>query len=516
MQLPDLSGFLSNLDAGALLDLIRLGIEHFKDFAADLGSVSFLDQTIPIINKTAAELIDFPKLATDFADAILLGLDNLEAAGTFTVQSVIDVVLDAASSVGGGSFLPSLNGAGTGGADAMVFNVNFDLAKSIALPINLGTEASALGLQLGAGGIVNVDLAGDFDLGFGIDLGGGLADAESFFLTPGQLSADLDVSSTLNAGLNIGFLQAGIVNGTVSLDTHLDVGLKDPNNDGRITLSELQGNAIASLIEFVPAPVADLDVNLPIEASVGGFTATANLHIADDNLFESINTPFTFDFTSPNLEDLLSFNNLSPASLIGLINQLGSQIQALAGSFDVDSIPLIGGGIEKILDFVNFVTDFTNRFFDISMLGSSVVDLDGLKSIAQNLTGDAGFSLTIDGTVVPLTLTKTTLTSLTSVDGLVDALNTAISTAGIAAKVQASNVNGQIKLTAIDPAIETFQIDIADAENSPLSTFLDGAQQSIKNFLFNTIQSFAAKVSELTGGLVERSSTRPPTCSPST
>src|SRR5262249_37427630 len=155
-----------------------------------------------------------------------------------------------------------------------------------------------------------------------IDLGGGLSGLERFFIKPTQLHLSADALATLNAGLSIGFLHAGINNGTVSLDTEFNVNLVDPNGDGMISLAELQGTTISNLIN-IPDPLAEVHVDLPVSASLGDFGASAEIEIDAANLFDNPVPTFSFTPNTGDIQDLLNFNALSPASLIGLLQQLG-------------------------------------------------------------------------------------------------------------------------------------------------------------------------------------------------
>src|SRR5262249_60161438 len=104
---------------------------------------------------------------------------------------------------------------------------------------------------------------------FGVNLGSGVAPLDRFFLRPGPLVLSADVNATaINAGLNLGFLQANVGGGTIQLDTKLSAAINDPNHDGQVTLGELLNTPLGSLVN-VTAPAASPDVNLPLQATAG-------------------------------------------------------------------------------------------------------------------------------------------------------------------------------------------------------------------------------------------------------
>src|SRR5207249_8249569 len=87
------------------------------------------------------------------------------------------------------------------GKKELRFDLNLDETISTSIPIDLGSEASRLGLALDASAAVDLQaalhaggLGGKFT--FGIDLTPGLDPSQAFFLLPGDT---LEASSTVNA-----------------------------------------------------------------------------------------------------------------------------------------------------------------------------------------------------------------------------------------------------------------------------------------------------------------------------
>ena len=110
------------------------------------------------------------------------------------------------------------------------------------------------------------------------------------------------------------------------------------------------------------------------------------------------------------------------------------------------------------------------------------------------------FSVSVNGaTVVPVTVSASATDDNTSLAHLVSDINDALATAGLGSQVQAGLVLNRLRLTAIDPAVTSFQLSIA--ANNPTITqlhFADGQQSTLAPD-FDTIDSFINKVAEKLG-----------------
>src|SRR5262249_24150889 len=135
----------------------------------------------------------------------------------------------------------------------IVFDLDLNLTGSTQIPIDLGTQASGLGLSVDASGTLALDTGVRFvsaadesvpKSAFGVNHTPGVDAADAFFLRTEKLLATGSVSATdLNAGMRAGFLGAQIVGGRVALDGRVRGTLSDPNGDGRFTIGELTGAA---------------------------------------------------------------------------------------------------------------------------------------------------------------------------------------------------------------------------------------------------------------------------------
>ena len=192
----------------------------------------------------------------------------------------------------------------------------------------------------------------NFDFSFGFDLTQGLAPEEAFFIQVDQLSANAEVkASEMNLDAQVGFLDIDVKDGQFKLNAGVNVAFVDPNGDGKITLNELQGNAIDSLIDLNAK--GSVNGNLPVEVSIGSFTTDPSsrsasdpeIIIADTNIFDET----ALQITVNNFEELLNFNNISPTSFLSLLNQLGEKLQTIASSLNPPgSIPFVEEKIEQI------------------------------------------------------------------------------------------------------------------------------------------------------------------------
>ena len=93
------------------------------------------------------------------------------------------------------------------------------------------------------------------------------------------------------------------------------------NADGKITLSELQGTELSSLV--TQNATGSLGVSLPTSATLGSFTfGNALLTLTDTNLFDAAAPPLTLGGAGS--VDMLKFNNINSGQMLTLADELGA------------------------------------------------------------------------------------------------------------------------------------------------------------------------------------------------
>jgi hypothetical protein len=160
---------------------------------------------------------------------------------------------------------------------AIRFDIALDVSKTIQTGVDLGGGLAALGLDPDLGGSLQISLTVGLSLSFsfGIDLGsmiaGNAPTANDFFIrlhrAQATLVAALDIDG-ISVAMDLGAAQGtlSIDGGHIQIDGSVNLGITDPNADGKLTFAELAD--IGSLLQLEPH--ATLEVILPISGTVTG------------------------------------------------------------------------------------------------------------------------------------------------------------------------------------------------------------------------------------------------------
>jgi len=287
----------------------------------------------------------------------------------------------------------------------------------------------------------------------------GLSPADAFFINVSSMTAGVSVqANNLNLGVHVGFLDAQVKNGSVNLSATVGLLFSNPssttNVNGNITLSALQGNPAGSVVTIQP-PTSSLTATLPVTTNLFSVTGTPAITLSDADLFSgapldvSVNSDFT-NLLSP-------FDNLTSGDFSTLFSDLGSSLQHIASSLNPTSIPLVGKQISDIVDFTQTTSGLINQLKSQILVGSGALPANG------QLSGDAQFAIAVGSAgPVNVTVSAASTTSDTSINDLVTAINTALTSASLSSKFQAVTESGQIELIAIDPTIAHFSISGAN------------------------------------------------------
>jgi Ca2+-binding RTX toxin-like protein len=340
---PDFSGLLDNLDfcdlidssAGILLD----GLDSFLGSVQDGLNEVVMNQNLPLVGGGLANAADF---ISDFRNGLLLELrTRIDAAGGSATTAIENAIKEAFwNTLGPGGLDILINADGTeldldegySQLDVVLdceegLVVNLRLNKTTALidttenPIDFDIGVPGFGLEVSG----NVEVSVGFDLQFGF----GLNKEDGFYFD----SSDDDELSIfflaeipgLAAKGELAFLQLDVADDDddpSSFEGQFFVDLKDPNNDGKLTFSEItaSGTQFSDIIEAGLEAVADL--NLDLSASFGGNASfpriVAELHLdwswtlgggsmGPEIMFSNIGLDlgsFISDFLSPILEEI--------------------------------------------------------------------------------------------------------------------------------------------------------------------------------------------------------------------
>jgi len=232
--LAGLAGWADTLDDHNLVAQLLPVVGQSIGDGLDLGDI--LDQGLA--QPVAAYFLGDPTDPT--TDELVTAITNLQGA-TFD-----NVTLTVTGVSGGKSTVP--------GDNELVFNLVLQADRSLVANPILGPEGDALGIDFSS--TINADATLTLDFSFGVDLSVGLTDEQAFFIRVNSFDTDVDanVAALPTGAMSIGFFDAALTSGNMALDADLGVGLTnldlDPN--GNITLEELQGNSLSSLVTLTP------------------------------------------------------------------------------------------------------------------------------------------------------------------------------------------------------------------------------------------------------------------------
>ena len=286
---PGMAYIQSKIDE--LKHSIEDGVQKLDDLLADLSSDPILNAELPIVGKKLTEVIDIGALrqvataVTDYLDTFDLTSDTPTALPT--IRGLLDALNTALNTalqeaLDGAPVTLTISGALDTESPAIRFDIALDLSKTIHTGVDLGSGLAALGLDPELGGSLDLSLTVGISLSFsfGIDLGsmitGHAPTADDFFIrvhkAEASVVADLDINGIqidMDLGAASGTLS--IDGGHIRLDGKVNLGITDPNADGKLTFAELAD--IGSLLQLEPH--ATLEVTLPISGTLTGPTSSS-------------------------------------------------------------------------------------------------------------------------------------------------------------------------------------------------------------------------------------------------
>ncbi|PLX90166.1 MAG: hypothetical protein C0619_09990, partial [Desulfuromonas sp.] len=425
-DLPDFSD-LSLDDIGALLNQFNGYLSSLTGFDA---LETLYNTKLPFTNgQTVGDILD---LSQKFKENIVDKLID-PVTGDFLFSSLQE--------------LATILNTELGLQDVFTITADGELLFDFGFTKSLTSSAVTNGIDLGfdindPAGLADISVSADtslsgnatFDLTLGIDLNTvGTNLQASLFALPGTvISADFDLlASGVNGNARLGFIDVGIVDGTVIGDASAAISLLDvvPNGDGKITLSEFSSASASDLV----SATADgwVYAALPLSASFGGLTIPAGPETTVTIGISDITDPATTIYyhlpSTDVFNELLNFTNMNAASFVSLLGQLSNWLDEMrtSGKFDVD-IPLADAALEEVLGFA--------------------------EMISAKLLYDKGSDHIVDQD-----------------DTLLVDINVALEDAGLRDQILAvADADRSITLVAIDPAIDSFTVS---ANSSDLGGF---------------------------------------------
>lgn len=473
--------------SGSQVQAIKEGLQGIANWASNLDTLEPLSKKLPIIDRSISDLLDINSI---FQNYLVKPVNDYFANdATPTTGELVNVLKGI--NITAGDLLIKVDPTSVLGdivstpqGNQLKFNLKFQANRTTSTSLDLGSKAAEdYGLKLTAD--TNVGLNGklDIDFAFGVNLTPGLANSEAFFVQFNNLSANAEVqASNLNLGMNVGFLGANVSNGSLNLNAKVQVGLNDPNSDGNITLSEIQGTTFSNLVSVTPT--GSINATLPVTTDLAGLNAVnSTVTIADSNIF---NDPAP-SVNVANFDNLLKFKNITPTDVIGLLNQIGDTLQTASPGWNLpNGIPFLEENINKLVDFSDVFSQFTRELFDNVLAGTNNAPANGV------LNSPTVFELKLNGGSKVMVNVDPDANNQ-KIDDLVADINTALGTAGLGSSVIAGRDGARITFTTANSS-DSLVINAAVPELG-----FDPNQQSKPVFKFDTIQELVDNLIPLTG-----------------
>ena len=383
---------LSNLPApssvpnfAAIFDALRLdgAIDGFQE-----GWDTLFD-TLDAVVDAAALLTKIPlvgdqlKGAVQFIQDLRDGVTNaLSSTGEQSIE-LLHESLYAVVGPSGLNWLKDRNGNGVdetdivispGAISASTSEVRIDMklgqsANLVNVPIGFDLGFPSLGLELD--GRVQLKVGFEWDLGFGI------SKSHGFYVSSAakdELKISLEASVPgLHAKGTLGYMQVDARDLDSSVVGTINVDLKDPNEDGRLTIGEL--TSAARISQLVDAHLTvDVGINLHLDASLLGSSAVpsigADLHI-------------NWNLDSASMADtVLGGTNLPEISLTNVTLDAGTALSGIIGP-TLSKLDSFFDEIRPVIDFLNTPTPVIS-----DLLGSPISLIEVADKLSPGLNAE--------------------------------------------------------------------------------------------------------------------------------
>jgi len=405
VTLPDIGAIFENPFADFGIDQILDALELLVDFLLDFEQFDFLDQPIPVLDKSVSDLLG---MAQDLADYI----DELRANPSDSLQFLEDAINDAIGLSGAtlADVFDVVNdqALGTTLDDALSgFNIGWDNTKEmLTLTLNIGagfSESLNVGFsEMGFGDLfadIGIDGLLDFsgsagleasggiflNLGLGIDINQWSSDPTAltdavYILDSSAIDAALEVAGTnlaFNAGLGpfaLAIQNSESDDAEIEIEVGAEVAFNDSLDewdDGRIAISQLIGGGVSFTDAFNITGSDGAE-------SFGTVSGTLPVFFPNDaNLVGTIRIGEAAGSGAPSsgLGDLLNFGNLTFTTDSSGLS--AAEATLTDGNSDNDAL------VVDISDLVGFFQDFD--FSSFSLFDNIKLAVDGFDSFLQLL-----------------------------------------------------------------------------------------------------------------------------------
>jgi uncharacterized protein YjbI with pentapeptide repeats len=355
-------------------ELVLSALDDIARLLDDLVGAEALNTPLPFLDKSMIEVVPF---ATAFRTAV----SNARAAvdENATIEQLNSTL---ATHLGPGFSVGFQDGQVT-----IDLDFSADEATTVSVPIPGDVVQGELDLDL------DVDFR--FDVSLGVDLTDSGAGKDMVFLRIDEISASASaVAADIDLGVVIGPLAAEIVDGTASVAARIDFTLVDPNDDGKLTFTEVLGG-LKDLPGFLdPTLVGELELVLPIDVELVGFDfgpyGTPTVHVSDAQLF---------DAHAPQVVVDIRINAGLRDEILGVLDSIEGALGSATDSLDsllATEIPGIGKTVRELLGvrdlsaLLDLKTPIAAYFGQFSFTGESFPTVRGVLAALNDAWGQAG------------------------------------------------------------------------------------------------------------------------------
>lgn len=313
------------------------------------------------------------------------------------------------------------NVSSTTSGNQVSFELDLGITVSQSFAFDLGTEADTKAISVAGDFSLPVTASLNIEnLTFGVYTSGETPTNSDFFIDANTMDLGVSVGGSLPAfDMSVGFLGVGVSGGSATLNADISADFTDPTSATK----------------------------LGFNASQFGVTQTSGQIAATQTLTAAAPTGVTSLFLRAGDSDMKEVRfdtaGISQTSIQNALNSagVGSIIQAVVTS-DVLTLKLTSDPSSLDITPLGFSG---NELFSASGVGVLEATTALTDTDAQNLTGTVDFLLSVDGALPKLV--SVDVESLDDVDALVTAIDTALSTAGVA-NVDADLNAGKITISS--------------------------------------------------------------------
>ena len=355
---------------------LREGILGFADQAKNLAGQGVLGDAMAFtgLDPSGVDGLDLDQVFDDVLGGLPASFENIDPATAPGDAAAALEALDLAAatpadlkvSVGcpatgacTGDYSPVVSSVASG---VVTLNVPVVVERTVAVPLELPVPlASGSPLQVeGSTLTIPLKLTGTLPLRLDTTKVGTPDAGKAFYVAaPMPAFTATAVATTDSTGVSaaakLGFTDLTATLKDLSATLTLSATLRDPDEDGKLTLDEYSGMALTDVFALARSGSAtgSLELDTDLTTASPDFTKS----FTGGNAISLTNG---FEFPSINPTDLLPFRNITPEQVI---SGFGQAAAAIAGSQKVGDLelPFLQGGLSEVLSVAQPVFDFVNQ-----------------------------------------------------------------------------------------------------------------------------------------------------------